>query len=319
MILKNSPSSLLRQLSLSFVLLAGAAFSLLTTSSVALGQKEEEVEIPAPQTVVREASDGMLIKCEYYYGCTDEKKKKQTVPIIIVHDDEEEGKVYDGLATLLQHQGHAVIVPDLRGHGGSTTTRSGQGEFTPEDFRRKTRLAVAAMLNDLEAAKSFLMEENNKGELNIELLTVIGVGDMGSTVAINWVASDWSWQQFPGRKQGQDVKSLILLSPATSFKGITSRSALQHAFLQNKYPIKSSILIIAGNQDRAEAGRIFKALENNHEVNDSLYMIDKPTSLSGSKLLNPRLSLKVDNNIVNFIRLKIVNEADNFPWQMRGQ
>jgi pimeloyl-ACP methyl ester carboxylesterase len=300
----------------SVVAAAVAAIAILLLDASAYGQKkEEEEEIPPPQTVVRESSDGVLIRCEYYYGCTDEKKKKKTVPIIIIHDDGESGKVYDGLATLLQHQGHAVIVPDLRGHGGSTKTRT--GEFTRDDFARRTRQAVAAMIYDVEAAKGFLMEENNKGELNIELLTVIGVGDMGSTVALNWTAYDWNWRQLPGRKQGQDVKALILLSPDTSFKGVTSRSALQHPFLQNRYPIKSSILLITGREERAETDRIFRGLENAHEVGKTLYKLEKPTSLSGSKLLNPRLSLKVDNNIVNFVRLRVVNEADNYPWMMR--
>lgn len=293
---------------------------LLGTASSSFGQaKEEKEEFPLPQTVVREASDGMLVKCRYYYGGIDEKRKKQTVPIIIVHDDGEQARTYDGLATLLQRQGHAVIVPDLRGHGGSTSFRNGM-EFTSEDFKRSERLAVSHMLNDLEAVKGFLLEQNNKGELNIELLTVIGVGDMGSTVALNWVAADWSWPQLPGRKQGQDVKALILLSPSSSFKGVTSRAALAHPFLQNKYPTKSNILLIVGRNDResyGDTGRMYRALENAHEGSKTLYKIDKNTRLNGAKLLDPRLSLKVDNNIVNFIRLKVVDNADSFPWRMR--
>jgi alpha-beta hydrolase superfamily lysophospholipase len=299
----------------------GAALVLLLLggATVFAQAKDEKKEFPLPQTVVRETTDGMLIRCQYYYGGIDEKTKKSTVPVIIVHDDGEEAKAYDGLAALLQKQGHAVLVPDLRGHGGSTSYRSG-AKFEADDFKRSERAATAAMGADLEAAKRFLLEQNNAGELNIELLTVIGVGDMGSVVATNWVAADWSWPQLPGRKQGQDVKALVLLSPAGSFKGVTSRAALGHPFLQNRYPTKSSVLLVVGKADRtsyADTGRIFKALEKAHEINKTLYKVEKDTSLSGARLLDRRLPLNVDTNIANFIRLKIVNNADNFPWRVR--
>ena len=77
------------------------------------------------------------------------------------------------------------------------------------------------MVNDIEACKRFLLRENNEGELNIELLTVVAAGEMGAVIGLNWVAMDWSWPILPGRKQGQDVKALVLLSPGQSFKGVT--------------------------------------------------------------------------------------------------
>ena len=109
-------------------------------SSIARGQekKEEKPDFPEPRTVIRKTTDGFLIRCTYYYGCLDPKKKKDTVPVLIVHDYGEEARDYDGLATFLQHQGHAVLVPDLRGHGGSTQLENG-AQFTRSRHRGSPR------------------------------------------------------------------------------------------------------------------------------------------------------------------------------------
>lgn len=291
-------------------------------SSIARGQekKDEKPDFPEPRTVIRKTTDGLLIRCTYYYGCLDEKKKKDTVPVLIVHDYGEEARDYDGLATFLQHQGHAVLVPDLRGHGGSTSLENG-AQFTASDLDRRLREGVALMLNDLEAAKTFLMEENNRGELNIEMLTVVGVGAMGSVVAINWTASDWSWRDLPGRKQGKDVKSLCLLSPEQSFKGVTARDAITHnPFLQNEYLIKSSIALIVGKNDRTsrtETQRIYDAVVRSHTVNKDLFKLEKDTLLSGRKMLDPSLRLGTEGNIAKFIELTVVANRNNYPWRMR--
>jgi alpha-beta hydrolase superfamily lysophospholipase len=289
--------------------------------SIARGQKKEEPpKIPDPKTVVCKAADGLLIRCTYYYGCTDPEKKKNTVPVIIVHDYQEQARDYDGLATYLQHQGHAVIVPDLRGHGGSKAFEDGT-EFTERELERSLRASVMAMVADVEAAKGFLMQENNRGELNIELLTVIGVGDMGSVVAINWTASDWNWPEYPGRKQGKDVKALCLLSPAQSFKGATAREALtNNGFLQNKHPIHSSVALIVGRNDRTSSGetrRIYDALERSHEINKELFKVEKETLLSGRKMLDPALRLGTEGNIAKFIELTVQANVNQYPWRMR--
>ena len=80
-----------------------------------------------------------------------------------------------------------------------TSTR---GELRASDFQ--------AMDNDVEAAKKYLLEKNNAGILNLELLCLVGA-ELGGIVATNWIAADWSRQDLPAFKQGKYAKALVLL------------------------------------------------------------------------------------------------------------
>lgn len=284
--------------------------------SAADEKKPAPKQPPKPESLVLQCDDGLLLHCVYYYGGIIEKKKKQTVPIILVHDWQGNAAQFDGLATYLQKLGHAVIVPTMRGHGKSLKFSNGSDPLDPKRLRRGD---YAAMVNDIETCKKFLLKENNAGELNIELLTVVAAGEMGSVVSLMWVAADWSWPVLPGRKQGQDVKGLVLLSPRQSFKGLTSRSALMHPFIQNQTRIEPSVLLIVGSKDRkskTETDRIYDALDNNN-TKDTLIRLSENTSLSGIKMLDPRLKLDTSLNIAKFIKLRMVNRAAEFPWTLR--
>ncbi|MBI2478000.1 MAG: alpha/beta fold hydrolase [Planctomycetia bacterium] len=241
-----------RQLLLTFV-------GCICFASTCFGQARPaaELKIPDAETISVEASDGFPIRCSYYPGGfvetpTDKKDKpkiekkpgKEVVPVILLHGWEGRRRDLDELATTLQKRGHAVMVPDLRGHGDSTAFVLPNGK--PEELKadRMLRPEMTAMLFDVEAAKKFLLDKNNAGELNIELLCVVGA-DVGSIVAVNWAAYDWSRRQLPAFKQGLDVKALVLVSPETSFKGYTLTTSLKHPVIQNKL----SIMLVVGEED----------------------------------------------------------------------
>ena len=98
--------------------------------------EEEKPDFPDAENMVLETSDGLLLRCRYYYGGIDEKKKKQTVPVILVHGWEGSANQYDALATRLQRLGHAVIVPHMRGHGGSVKFNNGRDDLDRKRMRR---------------------------------------------------------------------------------------------------------------------------------------------------------------------------------------
>ena len=81
-----------------------------------------------------------------------------------------------------------------------------------------SRAAIESMVLDIEAAKTFLLQRNNEGKLNIEQLGVLGTG-FGATLALIWAVGDWNVRNLPTYKMGQDVKAVILVSPHAVVQG----------------------------------------------------------------------------------------------------
>ncbi len=279
-------------------------------------------ELPPPVDVGGNdlvTQDGVALKATFFPG----SKGKESVPIILLHSWKGNRKEFVTLAPVLWQAGHAVLVPDLRGHGESTTQYVGGGsvelsaaKFVVGDFAQMVQF-------DMETLKSFLIKKNNLGELNIEKLCVVGA-EMGATVALNWALLDWSWPQYPGIKQGQHVKALVLLSPERRFKGISIEDALKNPLL-NRF---LSVYILLGGEDPKIAGqneRIHAMLSRLHpepaegqEAKDqTLFYKAFETKAQGAKLLDPRLNLAAEQRIEKFIQLRLV--AKDYPWAETGK
>jgi pimeloyl-ACP methyl ester carboxylesterase len=276
-------------------------------------------KLPEPEDLSLETKDGVALKATYYPGTA----KKETVPLIMLHGLGGQRSEYHRLALYLQSLGHASIVPDLRGHGQSKLQKL-DGTTRTLESDDLTRRDLEAMLQDVEACKKFLLDKNNEGELNIELLCVVGA-EFGSIVAARWAAYDWSVRNLPTYKQGQDVKALVFLSPVQTMKAVTMRDALAHPALQKLL----SVLVIVGADDSkglSEARRIHGLLHGHRpklpsdreealKVQD-LFLVDNvPTNLSGTRLLGR--GLRVEEQIARFLELRLVARKADFPWQER--
>jgi len=288
----------------------------------------EEPEVAEPVNDSTRTKDGLVLRYTYYPGKGDNK----TVPIILLHGFKGQRGVYDAFASYLQRQGHAVIVPDLRGHGDSTRYADTEKPALDDPERLKS-IDFQSMQLDVEAVKNVLLKKHNEGELNIELLCVVAA-DVSAIVGINWAVVDWSWPQLPSIKQGQDVKALVLLSPERSFKGYSYTSSLGHPLMRAKYPIKLSILIAVGQKDaaeRREARNLFNQLERAYPKPELpaeptpedrfkeqfLYWAPADTELQGTELLDPRLDLGVAEFISDFIKYRLADTVDEYPWRER--
>ncbi len=261
--------------------------------------------------------DGVVLKATFFPS----NKGKDAVPLILLHTWKGDRREYSALAPLLQKAGHAVLVPDLRGHGESTLQQIGNAsrtldaaKFTRADFERMVAY-------DMETLKSFLMTKNNEGELNIEKLGVVGA-EMGASVALDWARLDWSWPLLAGKKQGQDVKALALLSPELSFRGLNGKAAMSHPAVRSQL----SMLIAVGSRDSkslSEAKRLYSMVERFHQEpppeeateKKDLFLGTFDTDLQGTKMLGR--GLPVEGWIANFIQLRLVNQ--NFPWRDRSK
>jgi hypothetical protein len=270
-----------------------------------------------PKPVTLETKDGVALKAVYYPG----KPGKETVPVIMLHGWEQHGVVWEPLAVYFQKTlGHAVIVPDLRGHGQSLTQTAGAQarQLKPDDL---TPTDMKAMVWDVQACKKFLQEENNKGELNLEMLTVVGA-EFGALVALQFAQLDWGWPVLTTGKQGQDLKALALLTPIDGFKRVTAAEAVQSL----RAPIsttKFSVLIVAGQQDRggySDAKRLHKQIENlypNDLKEAGCWLVTPETNAQGAQLIEPQRRLGTEQILTNFIKQRLLDRKSEFEWSER--
>jgi len=275
---------------------------------------DKKPKIPAPETQKLTTKDGVLLHCRFYPST----RKKDAVPIMLIHGWEEQGKQYYALALELQKRGHAIIVPDLRGHGLSTKRKTPQGLATIRRDRMNKQ-DLLAMVLDLEACKSFLRKQNNEGLLNLEQLCLVG-SDLGALVALEWAVRDWNAPRLPTLKQGQDVKALVLVSPPQSFKGLTAQTAFVHPQVN-----KLSTLIISGKENTrvfSDARRIENRLEKARgkvpkSLGKTLYHYGCKTDKQGADLFTKGIEPDPLTLISNFVRVRLEKRKANFPWTDR--
>ncbi|MBM4003916.1 MAG: alpha/beta hydrolase [Planctomycetes bacterium] len=281
----------------------------------------QEEQIPDPVDQTETTDDGVDLKFTFYPGV----HKKHTIPIIIIHEyGGRRAQVHD-LALSLQHLvlgecGFAVAVPDMRGHGDSVLYANAARTSTIKYDKLKP-VHFQNMTTDIDTVKRFLMRKNNEGELNIEQLCIIGVGEMGSMTAWRYTNYDWSYEPLPGRgKQGQDVKGLVMISPKISYKGMTLKP--DHPFVASQL----STMIIRGSND-ADAQKLYDQLKVKHaplpkEEQDlirqqDLFLVSLDAAVPGPRLLDPNNGLDVGNKIMQFLQLRLVNKRDLMRWQDR--
>jgi len=312
------------------------------------GRDESPDDTPPPEDLTLKTADGVQLAATFYPGT----KAKETVPIILLHMFKRSGNDYSELAPLLQSLGHAVLVPDLRGHGDSTQRR----KINRTTGKVSTDLLEAASMGkneftamvtlDMPALKQFLIEKNNAGELNIEKLCVVGA-EMGASVAANWAYFDWSRPPEGNKKMGQDVKSLVLISPEWSTPGLPLRTALvrpplrtivydpqlKRAFkdpdgINFRLPVlldfrkEVSVFIAVGKgNSRAlrDATRLKSMLKPHHpqpasKAQQDLFFGTLDTSLQGTRMLGVR-GLDLEKYIGEFINRRAVKRS--FPWAKR--
>ena len=167
-----------------------------------------------------ETKDQVQLVCTYFAPPVIEEQPeygKQAVPFIILHDWKGDRRQTYRFAAFLQRSGHAAIIPDLRGHGNSTQVI---GQDKPISHERFNRNQMALIIKDIETCKRFLVQKNNSGEVNIDLLAVVAIGEM-CPLATEWTLRDWF--QFPaynasGIKQDRTSRHWFWLAHKAAFR-----------------------------------------------------------------------------------------------------
>lgn len=234
-------------------------------------------KFPDPEVVELETKDGVKLTCTWFppegagKPATPDGKSaapvaqpspggKTTAPFILLHDWDRSRTDLLNMGRFLQVAGHGVIVPDLRGHGDSLTI---EGSDRPIDRDRIRKKDLPNVLGDIEACKKFLMRKNDEGVVNIDLLNMAAVGQT-AILAMQWAVSDWSWAPVGSIKQGQDVKSLILIAPKQKIKGVSAKSFFKHPLFVGG-PADPLPLLVLYSESHAESvedsNKIYEGIE----------------------------------------------------------
>jgi hypothetical protein len=304
--------------------------------------KPGEKVSPDPENVVLEVKgEGILLTATYFAPPTipvpaakvpgeeiDEEPGKSVSPFILLHDWDGERSQMLPLANFLQSAGHAVLVPDLRGHGESLSMR---GSNAPLDYRNFKKNEVATTVGDIEQCKRFLREKNDLGEMNIDLLNVVAVGDT-SHIAVEWAVSDWSWPPIGLKKQGQDVKSLVLFSPTKKFGSYSMMKMAKAPIISGKNGSALPMMVVwgAGSNANSDCTDICEALAKNRPPSESrdpavvwfeqdFFKVTPNTQLSGAQIVQSKDAKPIWTYIVDFTAQKVLAHKDKCPWQVRGK
>ena len=307
--------------------------------------KKQEVEIPKPENMILDTSDGVRLRVTYLAPPKNQKAKQakvgsspeatggsdKAVPFILLHDWEGSRNDLAQYALFLQQQGHAVIVPDLRGHGGSTEV---VGVAKPIDAAKFRKNEVMTAQKDIERCKKFLVQQHNKGEVNIDLLCVVAVGKT-SVLAVQWSLNDWV--AFPafnskGIKQGQDVKALMLVSPLKKLAGVSLLPTLKHGLFSGGQSTMPVMVVWGASEETAkESEAIYTSLKKSRpdpsDISDPAERMASTTlfsvpirkyEFSGKQMIETQ---RVDGFFSYVTNLmfgnKVIAKASNFPWKTR--
>jgi pimeloyl-ACP methyl ester carboxylesterase len=306
-------------------LLSALAIAFLPLGSWTQRTAAQEVELPDPVEVKLDSIDGvskLVMHCTYYKSplAEEEGNGKEVIPVLLLHGRGGTRGDYAFLAKYLQEQGHAVLVPDLRGHGDSSELIVGAGrvKLSPDKLKKAD---FNLMVKDLEAVKSWFLQKNNEEELNMEMLVVVG-SDMSSVTAMNFAMRDWEVPELISYKNCKDVKALVLLSPERTHEGTRMDVALKHPVVGHKL----SIMIAEGKKNNvglAESKKILNLLERQHQEtagakekeDKEIVFYAEDTSLQGTKLVEP--ATRVAPIIAQFIQYRVRALQDGFPWTKR--
>lgn len=165
---------------------------LITTQTAYCKIIKKEIEV--------QTKDARIIKATLSYAKIDGVEKYPTV--VLLHSLGYSSENWGNLISDLNNAGYAVIAIDFRGHGKSAYDSS----FHLKTWAYFTAKAYQKFPSDVTAVLNQAQKESKKVSLNN--LAIVGA-DIGANTAV-LVAKDLRYKP----------KTLVLISPTTSFKGL---------------------------------------------------------------------------------------------------
>ena len=293
--------------------------------------QDDEKNVKVVEQPVLTTKDGWQIHTTYYKST----EGKEASVVVLLHVKSGNRLVWNnGFAQRLQNQGYAVISVDLRKHGQSkgrtgetvddgdkkkskkSSKKSPQTEVNRYDYQRMIDM-------DLEAVKKFIFTEHQKQNLNMRKMAIIAP-EMSAPIALNFTLRDWLKKPYDDAPtlasktpKGQDVQSLVLLSPDANLPGVNTTRTIS---LLKKLQI--AFLICGASKDstdKRQTSRLFKQLGGEAQKNSEqkrVYLKTYAYKLRGTDLLGKKIG--TEEYILAFLdkHLKKLNN-DWTAWRDR--
>ncbi|TWU60246.1 Alpha/beta hydrolase family protein [Rubripirellula tenax] len=299
-----------------FVFLIAVVIAATASAQKPKNAKKDDPKLK-PRPVTLKTKDGVELRAFFFPSDKlKDEKGKEAPTVLVVHEWEGQASPYLNLVMALKEAGCAVLIPDYRGHGGSKEYVGRGGKMETFNVAQMGKRDVEnIILLDLEKAKGYLKDENNSENLNLNALVVIGIRE-GCVMATHWAARDWSFPSIGSKKQGQDVKALVLISPEKQIKSISLDQALTNPTI-----LRLPIMVVAGKDspEGSEAERVIKRIEGIKKRMGGGTVSKFESKMVSTALSGPSLVNDVSDvipAIVKFVTTEVDAKDDN-PWVNR--
>ena len=240
------------------------------------------------EELVLATTDGLDLHA-WHYQAKVAKDESPKATVILLHNLEGDHRSVEPLATTLQAAGCDVVVPDLRGHGASTTRAGGDVDLRllkKADFELMAATRggqirdQSAIRGDVETVRNWIKRKAEDGALDMNRLFVVGSG-LGAAIAAAWTAEDANWPAGTKGAQGRQVRGLVLISPVWTTRGFSISGPLANEAVRAHVPV----MVIAGRSDR-DAAKVFDQLKRNRPTSWFQQRADRTTD-KAAKLDDP--------------------------------
>lgn len=271
-----------------------------------------------PQTIVMASTfDEVEFTVAYYESIIEGEQRAESPVAILIHGGNDDRLIWEKkptntktrqpLAPLLNELGYAVVAIDMRGHGDSKAAA------------QRGRPNYQAMVGDLEAVKSFLLEQHQARQLNVSKIGIVAADEF-APVAAAFAEYDWKKPDYDDAivasertPRGRDVQAIALLSPESVAGPLRLTPTLKYL---TDPRVDVAVLLLAGAddpRDKRTTRNLSRVILADQAPDDRRFAQFYETKFHGTELIGQQLRTEV--HLLNFLELYV--KGGGSEWRDR--
>jgi pimeloyl-ACP methyl ester carboxylesterase len=137
-------------------------------------------------------------------------------------------------------------------------------------------------------------------------------------LAAEWSLVDWSFPRLAGKKQGQDVKQLVMISPVDSYKGVRMTAIKEPLFTGREFETPLNVWLVYASTDKQQkkdVEMIQDHLVKGRKDEGSTGVYVAAYDASGAAIANLEAFRA---GLGEFVYYKLYKDHTKYPWEVRG-